>query len=81
MEKETQVEKNPTTNRGRFLLWAATALASLTVLRHFIPTSRKKTETVKMLGEDGKLVEVDISLIKKKRGKITNDELQSWVKR
>jgi hypothetical protein len=38
-------------------------------------------ETVKLLSQDGKLVEVDVSKIKKLNQKITNKELQQWVRR
>jgi hypothetical protein len=44
----------------------------------------KKTETapktVKMLTEDGKLVEVDAGLLATNRKRISNSELQNWVK-
>lgn len=39
-----------------------------------------KKRTVKMLTQDGKLVEVDASLISSKR-KISNTELQNWIKK
>lgn len=37
--------------------------------------------TVKMLTEDGKLVEVDETLLNATRKKATNAELQHWVKK
>jgi hypothetical protein len=70
--------------RKKFLLWSAIIVSSATVLRFFSGTSskKKKTETVKMLTEDGTLVEMDkhlVDLMCIKR-KVTNPELQAWVK-
>jgi hypothetical protein len=42
------------------------------------PPSEKK-ETMKVLSRDGKLVEVDVSKIKRIRGKISDEELQNWI--
>jgi hypothetical protein len=43
------------------------------------PASEKKM--VKMLTQDGRLVEIDESLITAKRKKISTGELQNWVKK
>ena len=43
------------------------------------PPHEKKT--VKMLTQDGKLVELDVQHVKAKGKKISNDELKSWVKK
>lgn len=45
----------------------------------FKPWGDKKTKTVKMLTRDGKLVEVDASLLATNRKKISDKELQNWV--
>ena len=69
-------------SRKKFLLWSAAALSSVSVLRFCkAPKSKEKTETVKMLTQDGKLVEVNISAIPSKKKKITNRELQNWIKK
>jgi hypothetical protein len=39
-----------------------------------------QSKKIKMLTQDGKLVEVDESLISANRKKITNRELQHWIK-
>lgn len=39
----------------------------------------KAPETVKMLTQDGKLVEVAIAALPSKKKKITNKELQNWI--
>ena len=41
----------------------------------------EKKETMKVLSRDGQLVEVDVSRIKRIKGKISNEELQSWIKK
>lgn len=43
------------------------------------PASKKKT--VKMLTEDGRLVEIDASLMTASKKKATNTELQHWIKK
>jgi hypothetical protein len=43
------------------------------------PLDKKKT--VKMLTQDGKLVEIDVEKLTGQKKKITDTELQSWVKK
>lgn len=38
-------------------------------------------KTAKVLSQDGKLVEVDISKIKKVKDKISDQELRDWIKK
>ena len=74
-------------SRKKFLGWGAAVLASLTAFRLFGVSSKparfgdgEKKETVKMLTQDGKLVEVDIDkLYCGKRKKISDDQLKKWV--
>lgn len=73
-----QLPKN--TSRKKFLLWGATALSSLTVLKFISGSKQKKSVTVKMLTQDGKLVEVDANkLFGGRRKKITDEQLKTWV--
>lgn len=67
-------------SRKKFLLWGAAALSSVTVLRFFGGTKRKNSETVKMLAQDGTLVEIDKAHLGSIQKKITDSELQHWVK-
>ena len=63
-----------------FSLWKATGL--FFKKKHVIacdPPDEKKT--MKVLSQDGKLVEVDISKIKILKGKISDQELQGWIKK
>ena len=41
----------------------------------------EKEETMKLLSQNGQLVEVDISKIKARQGKISDEELQGWIKK
>jgi hypothetical protein len=38
-------------------------------------------ETMKLLSQDGKLVEVEISKISSRQGKISDQDLQGWIKK
>ncbi len=72
--------------RKKFIGAGVTAAAMLTALRFFIPEKKKGNETVKMLTQDGTLVEVDASKVQEiekllcvKGKKISNEQLQNWV--
>lgn len=76
MEKNQNVR-----SRKKFLLWSAAALSSVTVLRFARRVRMKKPETVKMLSQDGRLVEINKELIAPiEKKKITDAELQHWIK-
>ena len=74
-------------SRKKFLVWGGAALASLTAFKLFTglrknSSSQNKGEltTVKMLTQDGKLVEVDADkLFCGKRKKISNEQLKNWI--
>ena len=63
-----------------FSLWKATGLffKKKQVIACAPPAERK---TMKVLSQDGRLVEVDISKIKILKGKISDQELQDWIKK
>ncbi len=46
----------------------------------FRPWKNKPSGTVKMLTQDGKLVEVDAAFLAAAKKKISDKELQNWVK-
>lgn len=77
-------QQKKTPDRKKFLLWGAALLSSLTILK-FLPGNRKKIQdpaikTVKMLTQDGKLVEVDADkLYGGQRKKISDEQLKTWV--
>ena len=69
-----------TSSRKKFLLWGVSVLSSLTLLKFISGNKQKKTETIKMLTQDGKLVEVDVKKLPgSKRKKITDEQLKTWV--
>jgi len=72
-------------SRKNFLLWGTTALSAMAVIK-WIPGFRKKQdikagEMVKMLSQDGRLVEIDARLLSNAGKKASTEELQQWVKR
>ena len=69
-----------TSSRKKFLLWSATILSSLTVLNFVSGNKPPKKETIKMLTQDGILVEVEIDkLTSGKRNKISDEQLKNFV--
>ena len=72
-------QQNPST-RKKFLLWSVGILSSLTALKYISPSKKKKKDAVKMLTQDGKLVEIDRDMIPASKRKITDPELKVWVK-
>lgn len=68
-------------SRKNFLLWGSTILAGLMLFKFFKKEKGTKSETVKMLTRDGKLVTIDRNLVKGKHSKIQNKELQNWITR
>lgn len=76
-----QNSQTPSSSRKKFLLWSAVILSSATVLKFVTGNKKEKGETVKMLSEDGTLVEIDKDLLVSTGKKISNTELQNWIKK
>lgn len=74
MEQET----NQAPSRRKFIFLGISTVAFFSVFK-FLKTSKKK-KTVKFLTQDGRLVEVNEDLLPSKGKKITNGELQNWIK-
>ena len=75
-------ESKQSPTRKKFVLWAA-VLSAATVLK-FMPAAKKmeKKDTVKMLTQDGILVEIERDRIPgSKKRNITDSELKVWVKK
>ena len=70
---------NPGQSRKKFLFTGLAAVSFFGIGR-FLFRKKKKAETVKMLTEDGKLVEVDISRIRKTGVKVDNESIHTWIK-
>ena len=67
-------------SRKKFLLLTGAAFLSASLLRVLMGRKREKTETVKMLTQEGKLVEIDRTLLGSAGKKVSDKELQQWVK-
>lgn len=71
--------KNESETRRKFIAWGIASAAVLAAFKFITPSPEKK-DTVKMLTQDGKLVEVDISKrIYGERKKISDEQLKNWV--
>ncbi len=69
-------------SRQKFLLWGAVVLSSVTVFKFLTGSKKKKNDnTIKMLTQDGKLVEINRDLLVSSGKKISNDELKQWIKK
>ena len=76
MNTTTQQSKS---TRRKFFFWGLGIFSSVTALRFILP-QKKKRNTIKLLSEDGKLVEVDADLIKKTGVKVEPKDIPAWVK-
>ena len=69
-------------SRKKFVAWTAVIFSALGALKFFVHASPQKSRsTVKMLTQDGKLVEVDVSRLPSKRKKIKDEDVHSWIQR
>lgn len=75
MDNETKLQ-----TRKKFIGVSISAAALVTAFKFFIPEKKKKSSVVKMLTQDGTLVEVNVAALPRKKKKITNKEMQSWIK-
>ena len=74
--------ENKKQSRKKFISLGISSAALLATFRFLnFKKKDKKPTTVKMLTQDGKLVEVEIAALPTKKKKITNKEMQSWVKK
>jgi hypothetical protein len=72
-------QNNPVT-RKRFMLSGLGILSLIAAFKLWrFSGAKRPVKTVKMLTQDGKLVEVDVSNIPPEKKKITNTQLQNWI--
>ncbi|HCM77135.1 MAG TPA: hypothetical protein DIS90_12180 [Cytophagales bacterium] len=68
-------------NRRKFIGEAIKALVVSAIAIPTVATAKEKSKTVKMLTADGKLVEVDESVLNKaSRKKANNKDIMNWIK-
>ncbi len=86
MDNNQEITQPHSPTRRKFV-WGVGALSAITAvfgLPFFIKKGVKPGNVktmVKMLTEDGRLVEIDQSLITASKKKVTNRELQNWIKK
>lgn len=72
-------------SRKKILLWGATLFSSLAFLKFSSINEESRNEpvneTVKMLTQDGRLVEIDKKLLASSDSKVSNEDLQKWIKK
>ena len=71
--------KEQTKTRRSFILKTIGVSAVVAITGWFGFNRKKKSETVKMLTQDGRLVEIDKDLIKSSGHKIKDKDIHSWV--
>jgi len=76
MEKEIK-----TVSRKKFFAWTVGISSSLMIpaFLKFSGAKNKNTKTVKMLTQDGKLVEIDIANIPSKKRKVKIGDIHNWI--
>jgi hypothetical protein len=89
MDSNQEITQTHSPTRRKFV-WGVSALSAITAVTAVfgLPFFTKKGANpgniktmVKMLTEDGRLVEIDQSLITASKKKVTNRELQNWIKK
>jgi hypothetical protein len=73
---------NKDLSRKKFLGWTI-GIGSLLAIPAFLRPPKRKTpsQTVKMLTQDGKLVEIDVSNIPDKKKKVSTADIHSWIRK
>jgi len=66
-------------SRRNFVEWGLGALAAFSAIGLFFSKTKEK-KVVKMLTQDGRLVEVDEALIKSTGKKVDDKDIHTWVK-
>lgn len=74
-------QTNKPTSRKKFLFMGLSVVTLFSVFKFAMPKNKKKKNKMKLLTQDGKLVEIDQDLIKSSKKKITDAELKTWVKK
>ncbi|MBS1666273.1 MAG: hypothetical protein JST58_02750 [Bacteroidetes bacterium] len=90
MDSNTALTENETPTR-RKILYGVGILSILAAISTFLrfPIAAKKnaiackpeSKKIKMLSQDGRLVEIDESLLTQNKRKISDKELQHWIKK
>ena len=70
-------------NRKRFLMWGLGVIGAVAGAKLLKRRPKKSHKTATMLTQDGRLVEIrqDLIACRNQPKKITNEELQNWIKK
>jgi len=69
-------------SRKKFISWGAAALSSLIAWKLLPAKKAEEKKTIKMLAQDGTLVEVDAEKVYgSRRKRISPDQLKNWIKK
>ena len=66
--------------RRKLIGWLGVLSLATIIGGAFKTWNNKQPKTVKMLTQEGKLVEVDVAMLSSGRKKISDNELKNWVK-
>lgn len=66
-------------SRKRFILWSATFLSAIGLMKVLNSLRSKKQETTKFLTQEGQLVEVDKKHTESQGLKIYTSDLKNWI--
>jgi hypothetical protein len=73
---------NKKLSRKKFIGWTIGLSSVLAIPAFLRPPKRKNpVQTVKMLTQDGRLVEIDISHIPDKKKKVSSADIHSWIRK
>ena len=76
MDNDNQIQ-----SRKKFIFLGINYVLLIIVFRFLKKKKKKKATTMKMLTQDGKLVEVELSKLSRKGKKIKDGDIHSWVTR
>jgi hypothetical protein len=71
--------ENKNVSRKNFLSWGIGLTSLLAIPAFFRSAKKKDLKAVKMLTQDGKLVEINVRNIPAKKGKIKGNGIFSWI--
>lgn len=74
------MQSTDNSSRKKFIWWGASALAAVSAWKLFGRSKKKEPETIKMLTQDGRLVEIEKKLLAKGT-KASDKDLQQWIKK
>jgi hypothetical protein len=66
-------------SRKKFMFWGLAAMGTALLLKVLPKHKKQESATVKMLTQDGKLVEIDRKLLASTGSKVSNEELKKWL--